>query len=40
LAGAKTADDEWQAKAKVLQENVEHHVEEEENELLIKPTMY
>jgi hemerythrin-like domain-containing protein len=36
LAGAKTADDEWQAKAKVLQENVEHHVEEEENELFDK----
>jgi hypothetical protein len=33
LAGAKTADDQWQAKAKVLRENVEHHVEEEENEL-------
>ena len=36
LAGAKTADDEWQAKAKVLRENVEHHVEEEENELFDK----
>jgi hypothetical protein len=36
LAGAKTADDEWQAKAKVLQEKVEHHVEEEENELFDK----
>ena len=36
LAGAKTANDEWQAKAKVLRENVEHHVEEEENELFDK----
>src|SRR6185295_4061528 len=34
LAGARTANDEWQAKAKVLRENVEHHVEEEENEAL------
>jgi hypothetical protein len=36
LSGAKTADDEWQAKAKVLRENVEHHVKEEENELFDK----
>lgn len=36
LARAKTADDEWQAKAKVLRENVEHHVEEEEKELFDK----
>jgi Hemerythrin HHE cation binding domain. len=36
LAAAKTANDEWQAKAKVLRENVEHHVEEEENELFDK----
>jgi hypothetical protein len=36
LSGAKAADDEWQAKAKVLRENVEHHVEEEENELFDK----
>ncbi|HKR23035.1 MAG TPA: hemerythrin domain-containing protein [Pyrinomonadaceae bacterium] len=36
LGRAKTADDEWEAKAKVLQENVEHHVEEEENELFKK----
>lgn len=36
LAGAKAADDEWQAKAKVLRENVEHHVDEEENELFGK----
>ena len=31
LAQANSADDEWQAKAKVLRENVDHHVEEEEN---------
>jgi hemerythrin-like domain-containing protein len=36
LSGAKSADDEWQAKAKVLRENVEHHVDEEENELFDK----
>jgi hemerythrin-like domain-containing protein len=36
LSGAKSATDEWQAKAKVLRENVEHHVEEEENELFDK----
>ena len=36
LAGAKTANDEWQAKATVLRENVEHHVKEEENELFDK----
>ena len=36
LSGARTADDDWQAKAKVLQENVEHHVDEEENELFDK----
>lgn len=36
LSGTKTADDEWQAKAKVLRENVEHHVEEEEGELFDK----
>jgi len=36
LSGAKSANDEWQAKAKVLRENVEHHVEEEENELFDK----
>lgn len=36
LSTARTANDEWQAKAKVLQENVEHHVEEEENELFKK----
>jgi hemerythrin-like domain-containing protein len=36
LSGAQSASDEWQAKAKVLRENVEHHVEEEENELFKK----
>jgi hemerythrin superfamily protein len=36
LAGATSATDEWQAKAKVLRENVEHHVEEEEDELFKK----
>jgi hemerythrin-like domain-containing protein len=36
LSSAKSADDEWQAKAKVLRENVEHHVDEEENELFDK----
>src|SRR5829696_756252 len=36
LSRAKTATDEWEAQAKVLQENVEHHVEEEENELFEK----
>lgn len=36
LADSKSADDEWQAKAKVLRENVEHHVEEEEGALFDK----
>src|ERR1051325_8915814 len=36
LSKARTANDEWEAQAKVLQENVEHHVEEEENELIKK----
>ncbi len=36
LSRAKTPNEEWEAKAKVLQENVEHHVEEEENELFKK----
>src|ERR1044072_3573503 len=36
LSRARTANDEWQAQAKVLQENVEHHVDEEENELFAK----
>jgi hypothetical protein len=36
LGRSRTANEEWETKAKVLQENVEHHVEEEENELFIK----
>jgi len=36
LSSARTANDEWQAQAKVLRENVEHHVDEEENELFDK----
>jgi hypothetical protein len=36
LSRAKSPTEEWEAKAKVLQENVEHHVEEEEGELFKK----
>jgi len=36
LSKARSANDEWEAQAKVLQENVEHHVDEEENELFKK----
>ena len=36
LSRARTANDEWEAQAKVLRENVEHHVEEEEGELFSK----
>ena len=36
LSRARTPNDEWDAKAKVLRENVEHHVDEEENELFDK----
>jgi hemerythrin-like domain-containing protein len=36
LSRAKSANEEWEAQAKVLRENVEHHVEEEENELFEK----
>jgi hemerythrin-like domain-containing protein len=33
IAALTPADDEFDAKMKVLQENVEHHVEEEETEM-------
>jgi iron-sulfur cluster repair protein YtfE (RIC family) len=36
LDTAKSVSDEWEAKLKVLRENVEHHVDEEENELFDK----
>ena len=36
LGRARSANEEWEAQAKVLQENVEHHVQEEENELFEK----
>src|ERR1051326_9003049 len=36
LSRARTANDKWQAQAKVLRENVEHHVDEEEKELFDK----
>ena len=36
LSGSRNPNDEWEAQAKVLRENVEHHVEEEENELFKK----
>ncbi len=38
MSRAKSANEEWEAQAKVLQENVEHHVQEEENELFNKAT--
>ena len=36
LASNSAPEDEWDAKLKVLRENVEHHVEEEEGELFSK----
>lgn len=36
LEGARKPSDEWDARLKVLKENVEHHVEEEEGELFSK----
>ena len=36
MSRARTANEEWEAQAKVLRENVEHHVEEEENEMFPK----
>jgi len=36
LSRVRSLNEAWEAKAKVLQENVEHHVEEEENELFKK----
>ncbi len=36
LAKGSAADEEWDAKLKVLRENVDHHVEEEEGELFDK----
>lgn len=36
LASGSSADEEWDAKLKVLRENVDHHVEEEEGELFDK----
>src|SRR5688572_9856499 len=36
LANGSSADEEWDAKLKVLRENVDHHVDEEEGELFDK----
>ena len=36
ICALKPSDEEWQPKMKVLQENTEHHIEEEEGELFPK----
>ena len=36
LEGLPVDDESWGAKAKVMQENVEHHMEEEEGEMFQK----
>jgi hemerythrin superfamily protein len=36
ISALKPSDEEWQPKIKVLQENTEHHIEEEEGELFPK----
>ncbi|MBV9170136.1 MAG: hemerythrin domain-containing protein [Chloroflexi bacterium] len=36
ISGLKPSDEAWQPKIKVLQENTEHHIEEEEGELFPK----
>jgi hemerythrin-like domain-containing protein len=36
LEGLDVADESWGAKAKVMKENIEHHIEEEEGEMFEK----
>jgi hemerythrin superfamily protein len=36
LSGLSVEDETWGAKAKVMQENIEHHIEEEEGEMFDK----
>ena len=36
LEDLDVADESWGAKAKVMQENVEHHIEEEEGDMFVK----
>ena len=36
LEGLDVTDENWGAKAKVMQENIEHHIEEEEGEMFTK----
>ena len=36
LEGLDVADESWGAKAKVMQENIEHHIDEEEGEMFTK----